>query len=667
MVGGPQIAEPDPPSRDRRRTGTPVRKEGFTMGVEAQNNPPLTGKMLGPYHVLSRLAVGGMAELWLANSSARGDSQQVVLKTMLPGVADSREFVRMFQTEAVIGSRLRHPNLVRVLDYGRLADRYFIAMEYIDGLTLRQIGQRFHDLHRRFPPRLLLSIVVEVCRGLHTAHELRDRGGLVEFVHRDVSPENIMVTRQGVAKLIDFGAASTLRIRPTTGRFVGKFRYVAPERLEGKPEDRRCDIYSLGVILYEYLTGVRPFEGDDLAMMARILEGPPRPPHELVHDLPRELDATILRALSLRPDDRQPTAAALAVELTPLLDGRSLPPPLHEEQRLLEQVFAHPLDEAAAAEGATPTETDAKTVEMEVDALKEVLSRTREDPTVVRRMRVERRGRTMVGEPRDRPPRHDPRPAPARPGVRRSIHVQTLSAPAVAEVMAAASPPPPAPRLTEETQPLVSGMGRRSVTPARLADTLLLADALPLAADRPPDQPPPADDGDAFSAAPPQPPVIAPPPVELAEAAPAAAVALPVAPTWLFERREAGAAEHAFPDRAPALPPGWFDLHRPDVTGPRVLDRPDARPAEAAPGEGSPVERRRAPMPEAVRCFDRGLSLLQDKLFAAALEEWERAAQLDPENRMYQVNLKRLRERVSTQSNPNPRSVTHEHEERESQ
>jgi serine/threonine protein kinase len=663
MVAGPRIAESDPPSRHRSLTQS-VRKEGHTMGVEAQSGP-LTGKMLGRYRILSRLAVGGMAELWLALSTSKGETQKVVLKTMLPGVAESREFVRMFQTEATIGSRLRHPNLVRVLDYGRLADRYFIAMEYIDGLTLRQIGQRFHEMRCRFPPRLLLSLVVEVCRGLHTAHELRDRGGLVQFIHRDVSPENIMVTRQGVAKLIDFGAASTLRIKATTGRFVGKFRYVAPERIEGKKEDRRCDIYALGVILYEYLTGVRPFEGDDLAMMARILEGPPRPPGQLVRDLPTMLQETVLKALALQPEDRHPTAGALAAELLPLVDGRSLPMSLELEQQLLQQAFEAPVDAAADADASTPTETDAKTVEMEVDALKEVLSRTREEPTVVRRMRLERRGRTVVGEARERP---SVRPPAARNGARRSLHIQTLSGTPLPDLAlsGAAVPLPAGPQITlpatpdmslpaEETRPLPEHPPRIA---GRLADALLLADALPMAADTPPEPPPP--DSESFSAVAPQPPLIAPPPVEPASAIP---------PSWLFERRTTTAAEGLFPERPTPSVPGWFDIARPETQGGKVLDRVD-RPSlveDVRASDETANQRRRVPLPEAVRCFDRGLSLLQDKLFAAALEEWERAAVLDPDNRMYQVNLKRLRQRVSNPTSPNPRSVLNEHEKRESQ
>jgi hypothetical protein len=179
-----------------------------------------------------------------------------------------------------------------------------------------------------------------------------------------------------------------------------------------------------------------------------------------------------------------------------------------------------------------------------------------------------------------------------------------------------------------------------------------------MAADTPPETMLP--DSESFSAVAPQPPLIAPPPVEPASAT--------IPPSWLFERRSTTAAEGLFPERPTPSVPGWFDIARPETQGGKVLDRVE-RPSlveERQASDETANLRRRVPLPEAVRCFDRGLSLLQDKLFAAALEEWERAAVLDPDNRMYQVNVKRLRQRVSNPTSLNPRSV-HEHEKRESQ
>jgi eukaryotic-like serine/threonine-protein kinase len=636
------------------------------MSAAHEPSAPLTGKMLGRYRIVSRLAVGGMAELWLAlrtslsgasahskenSKEATGDAarpaardgQQVVLKTMLPSVAESSEFVRMFLTEAAIGARLRHPNLVRVIDHGRLADRYFIAMEYIDGLTLRQIGQRVQELGQVFPQRLLLTVAIDICRGLHTAHELRDRGGLVHFVHRDVSPENIMVSRTGVTKLIDFGAAATLRIPPNTARFVGKFRYVAPERIEGRAEDRRGDVYSLGVILYEYLTGVRPFEGDDLAMVSRILEGRPRSPVELVPALEPELCRIVLKALALDPDQRYRTAADLAADLLPLLEGPGCVAAAEECRQLLRRIFAP----ASSAEGESEpivradddVETEAKTVEMEVDALKEVLRRTRDDITVVRRARAAARNRTVVTEARQAASANRPvTTRPSRPGAR----------PVPAPVVGTA--PIPTPAAADHAAPVPT-----PVVPARWPTPLSTSAAPHSALD--PDLP-------AALALPPTPAPLPTPPPHAAAAqlppAPAPTGLAPLSPSWLFDRR-GGTAAASMPSLFGAHggrdTSGCFDIRR--------LDRPahnfddDERPAPVTTGFASrplpapfdrpsppPPVRRRPPVPEAVRCFDRGLSLLQDKLYAAALAEWEKAVELDGDNRMYQVNVKRLRERM---------------------
>jgi eukaryotic-like serine/threonine-protein kinase len=644
-----------------------------TMSAAHETSAPLTGKMLGRYRILSRLAVGGMAELWLAlrtsisgapghakdgGRDGGGDGHNVVLKTMLPSVAESSEFVRMFLTEAAIGARLKHPNLVRVIDHGRLADRYFIAMEHIDGLTLRQIGQRVQELGQVFPQRLLLTVAVDICRGLHTAHELRDRGGLVHFVHRDVSPENIMVSRAGVTKLIDYGAAATLRIPPNTARFVGKFRYVAPERIEGRAEDRRVDVYSLGVILYEYLTGVRPFEGDDLAMVSRILEGRPRSPVELVPGLEPELCRIVLKALALDPDDRYRTAADLAADLLPLMEGAGCVAAAEESRQLLRRIFASPTGEGEeSGSGPRPVddvETEAKTVEMEVDALKEVLRRTRDEITVVRRARAAR-NRTVVTEARQAATGRPVTARPGRPGSRGG------------GTPVAGIAPVPTPVPSDMNLDLASPIA----TPPPSAGPPRWPTPIPLAA--PPDARDP-DLPEAVASLPTLAPSAstAPTRVVATDVAPAPAAAVPLSPSWLFDRRDSMAAAGAsglFSDRAGRETSGCFDIRRLDRRGevpagaehdgrgapafatsalPAPFDRPSA----------PPPPRRHPPVPEAVRCFDRGLSLLQDKLYAAALAEWEKAVELDGDNRMYQVNVKRLRERIVRSSLTQPEEWT---------
>jgi serine/threonine protein kinase/predicted hydrocarbon binding protein len=355
----------------------------------------LVGQTLGRYHIVSRLATGGMAELWVAvvptRAGGRGkpSNRKIVLKTMLPELADAPDFVRMFQTEAAIGARLKHPNLVGIIDYGRLSDRFFIAMEHVDGLNLRQLVRRLQTQARPLPRRALLSIIIDVCRGLDSAHHLRDRQGPLQFVHRDVSPENIMVTRAGAAKLIDFGAARTARLSSSASRFVGKLSYVAPERLNGVGEDLRCDVYSVGVVLYEALTGAKPFEGPEESMIARIVAGQLTRPDRLVTGLPEKLVGVVMRALARRPADRYPRASALADDLQDVRDSlsdsasNSLSVAMNAGRVSSDAVLP---DEAFDEIPALVPEV--KTASISEDVLDGMLRETREEATVVRDLPV---------------------------------------------------------------------------------------------------------------------------------------------------------------------------------------------------------------------------------------------------------------------------------------
>jgi predicted hydrocarbon binding protein len=348
------------------------------MQAEAEAVPSLLGQRLGRYEIISRLAIGGMAEVWLARTGGRR-GRKLVLKTMLPARAASPELVRMFETEAAIGARLEHPNLVSVVDSGRIDDRFFIAMEHIDGVNLRQLVARLQKLERRMPLPVLLGLVSDVCRGLHSAHNLRDRSGPLQFIHRDVSPENIMVTRTGCAKLIDFGAARTTRLWHSASRFVGKLGYVAPERIAGQGEDLRCDIYSLGVVLYECLAGVRPFDGPEETLVARILAGHPRPLAELVPGVPAELDRITRKALAGKPADRYASAAALAADLDSLS--------LAIKAEALQRGDAQPVDGGAGGsvlaselfDDPAVAEDDAKTLAIEARVLRDMLHEVRDE------------------------------------------------------------------------------------------------------------------------------------------------------------------------------------------------------------------------------------------------------------------------------------------------
>jgi serine/threonine protein kinase len=324
------------------------------------------GTAFGRYRIASRLATGGMASVWLARlSGAEGFEKEVVIKTMLPELASSPELVRMFINEATIAARFNHPNIVQVFDFGCMAGHHYIVMEYVAGRSLRQIRRRLRAVGKQFPPRLLLRAIVDICRALRYAHELPDGSGSSGFIHGDISPENIMVSRGGTTKLIDFGAAHIDALPRPTGKFIGKYRYVSPERLGGGVGDRRSDIYSLGVILYEFLTGVRPFEGDNREIVAQVRRGRPRDPREIVPALHPDLVAIILKAMAAYPEDRYPTTEYLAVDLMRVLRERLATPPQGTEVPR-EEAKAEAVVDAPAANGNGHGDEAMPSVEIEI-------------------------------------------------------------------------------------------------------------------------------------------------------------------------------------------------------------------------------------------------------------------------------------------------------------
>lgn len=291
-------------------------REGRSSGEVAQLGP---GTHFGRYEILSRLATGGMAEVWLAKaSSVGGFEKRVVLKTMLPHLAESPQFTKMFISEASLAAQLSHPNIVHIFDLGEIEGRYFIAMEYVAGRTLRQIRRRADQRKEKIPHWFLLRAVIGACEGLQFAHDFSVPGGRTsKLVHRDVSPENIIVSFNGVVKVLDFGVARGAETDSSTsqGILVGKLLYTAPERVAGIPADRRSDIYALGVILYEYLTETRPFAADDeIALLAKVAHETPRDPREIA-SVPDELARITMKAMAREPRERYQEASALARDL----------------------------------------------------------------------------------------------------------------------------------------------------------------------------------------------------------------------------------------------------------------------------------------------------------------------------------------------------------------
>ncbi len=282
------------------------------------------GTTLGRYEVLMPIAQGGMAAVWAARmKGSRGFQKVVAIKTMLPDLSDDTDFEAMFHDEARLVARIRHPHIVEMVDLGDEDGLLYIVMEWIDGDTLFTLNRRAKS-KGGIPLPLLLRIAADACAGMHAAHELLDENGKpLGLVHRDVSPQNIMITFDGIVKIVDFGVAkATGRMHETrvAGLMKGKVPYLSPEQLDGGKVDRRSDIFSLGIVLYAMVSGRHPFRAqDDARTIENICTRAPVPLRELAPDTHPELEAIVLKALEKDPANRWQTCAEMQRALAQLL------------------------------------------------------------------------------------------------------------------------------------------------------------------------------------------------------------------------------------------------------------------------------------------------------------------------------------------------------------
>jgi serine/threonine protein kinase len=276
--------------------------------------------MHGRYTVVRKLAEGGMAEIFLARQhGSEGFEKPVVLKRIHSAFYADEQFRNMLVDEAHISMGLHHNNIVQVLDLGRAGGRLFLVLELVDGWDLARVLDRAHEVRQLLPPGLGLYIIAEVCRALSYAHSrTHSDGEPLGIVHRDVSPQNVLISEQGEVKLADFGIAKamTRRDRTATGVVKGKVAFMSPEQAHGQALDERSDLFSLGTLLYLVTTGVRPFEAaTDFEVIARVQKCLYRPPEQVSPEMPESLGAIIRRALTLRPEDRYRSADELLVDL----------------------------------------------------------------------------------------------------------------------------------------------------------------------------------------------------------------------------------------------------------------------------------------------------------------------------------------------------------------
>ena len=284
------------------------------MTIPAGTLVPRDARDFGSYQLLAKLATGGMAEIYLARPNGSGSKELMVLKRILPHLAEDEHFVTMFRDEADLAAKLTHKNVCNVSAFGQYAGTWFIAMEYLHGVPLSRMMTKLSKLGKMLDYRVVAGIICQACEGLHAAHEARgDDGQLLGVVHRDVSPPNIMVTGDGTVKLLDFGIAKArgANSRTRTGTVKGKNAYMSPEQILGKPLDRRSDIFALGVVMYEMLSIRRLFhrESDFLTFKA-ITEEPIPDIRDRRPDLPPGMRAALVQAMARDPAGRFDTAQA---------------------------------------------------------------------------------------------------------------------------------------------------------------------------------------------------------------------------------------------------------------------------------------------------------------------------------------------------------------------
>jgi serine/threonine protein kinase len=297
------------------------------MGHVAQRNEGRGAQDLaGKYRLIAELGQGGMATVYLAVALGQsGFRKLAVVKLLRPEIAVDQEFVQMFLDEAKLCARLSHPNIVHTYDVGVDEVGHLMAMEYLDGVSLHAAVAKLarNGGPLKFP--LQCKVLLDVVEGLRYAHELKDYDGRsLEIVHRDVTPHNIFVTYDGQVKLLDFGIAkaATSSVRTATGVIKGKLTYMAPEQARGEPVDPRADLYAVGVMLWEAVTGRRrwPSGLSQPALFTRLASGePPENPNAAALGYPAEIDAIILKTLAPKPDDRFQTAAELREALEGVL------------------------------------------------------------------------------------------------------------------------------------------------------------------------------------------------------------------------------------------------------------------------------------------------------------------------------------------------------------
>jgi serine/threonine-protein kinase len=321
------------------------------------------GIRFGKYVLLDRVAVGGMAEIFLARQEGpEGFEKIIVIKRIRPHLSNQKTFVTMFLNEAKLAAQLNHPNIVQIYDLGKIGPSYFIAMECILGRDMRRIIPKAQALGIAFPMVHALKIASSVCEGLYYAHQRVDlRGEPLRIVHRDVTPENIVVSFDGTVKILDFGIAKAANQieQARAGEIKGKLSYMSPEQCMGKALDQRSDLFSLGAVLYEWITGAKLFTGpSDVSILKAITDQPIEPPSRLRTGVPEAVDRILMKALERDRERRYQTAWEMQTDIERYLARVDSPPSSIDLAHFLRTLFKDELEEERQrllAQGAAPS------------------------------------------------------------------------------------------------------------------------------------------------------------------------------------------------------------------------------------------------------------------------------------------------------------------------
>jgi serine/threonine-protein kinase len=315
----------------------------------------MAGATLGKYQLIAELGRGGMADVFLAVARGKaglGFSKLVVIKKLREHLANDEDFVAMLVDEARIAARLNHPNVVQMLEIDEVGGEYFLAMEYLDGQPLRRILQR-SEAATGFTRQMQYAVISDVLSGLHHAHELTDYDGTpLKVVHRDVTPHNVFITYDGQTKVVDFGIAKAVGRASETkhGIIKGKVPYMAPEQAAGMVVDRRADIFSVGVMIWEVAVGARLWQDvKEIDILRSLIRGSiPSSPREADATVSPELDALCRKALAFKVEDRYATAAELQIDLDKVIAANGGRPNARDLGKVVSDAFADKRDETKA-------------------------------------------------------------------------------------------------------------------------------------------------------------------------------------------------------------------------------------------------------------------------------------------------------------------------------